>query len=53
MWLNKDAVIMRYTATTDATCGGKKYPEKVWASSVWQNKAGTWVSPYHQETAAP
>ena len=50
LWLDKDTVIMTYNATQDATCGGKKQPEKVVASSVWQKKGGKWLSPFHQET---
>jgi len=50
IWLNKDAVIMTYTANQDATCGGKKVPAKVLASSVWEKKSGKWLSPFHQES---
>lgn len=53
IWLDKDTVIMTYNAAQDATCGGKKIPDKVVASSVWQRKGGKWVSPFHQETPAP
>jgi hypothetical protein len=52
MWLDKDTVLMTYDAMQDATCGGKKVPGKVWASSIWQKKGGKWMSPFHQETAA-
>lgn len=52
LWLDQDTVIMTYNATQDATCGGKKQPEKVVASSVWQKKGGKWLSPFHQETPA-
>jgi hypothetical protein len=50
MWLDKDTVLMTYKATQDATCGGTKIPDKVIASSIWQNKGGKWLSPFHQET---
>ena len=50
IWLDKDTVMMTYNATQDATCGGKKVPEKVVASSLWQKKGGKWLSPFHQET---
>lgn len=53
IWLDKDTVIMTYNAAQDATCGGKKVPDKVVASSVWQKHGGKWVSPFHQETPAP
>ena len=52
LWLDKDTVIMTYTAIQDATCGGKKQPGKVIAASVWQKKNGKWMSPFHQETSA-
>jgi hypothetical protein len=52
LWLDKDTVIMTYTATQDATCSGKKQAGKVIASSLWQKQNGKWVSPFHQETAA-
>jgi hypothetical protein len=50
LWLNKDTVLMTYTATQDVTCSGKKQAGKVIASSLWQKKDGKWVSPFHQET---
>jgi len=53
MWLDKDTVLMTYTAAQDATCSGKKQAGKVIASSLWQKKAGKWVSPFHQETEVP
>ena len=52
MWLDKDTVVMMYTATQDATCSGKKQADKVIATSIWQKKNGKWMSPFHQETAA-
>jgi Domain of unknown function (DUF4440) len=51
-WLDKDTVVMMYTATQDATCRGKKQADKVIATSIWQKKMGKWISPFHQETAA-
>jgi hypothetical protein len=51
-WVDKDAVMMTYTATQDATCNGKKQPGKVIASSLWVKKGGKWMSPFHQETTA-
>lgn len=52
LWLDKDMVIMTYNAAQDVSCGGKKQPGKVIASSIWQKKGGKWVSPFHQETPA-
>jgi hypothetical protein len=50
-WLDKDLVMITYTAEQDATCSGKKQPGKVLAASLWQKKGGQWISPFHQETA--
>lgn len=51
-WIDRDAVMMTYTATQDVTCNGDKQPGKVIASSLWVKKGGKWVSPFHQETPA-
>jgi len=53
IWLDKETVLMTYTATQDATCSGKKQAGKVIASSLWQKKGGKWVTPFHQETEVP
>ncbi len=37
-WIDKDAVIVTYTATVDAVCGGHKLPAKSYASSVWSKR---------------
>jgi len=50
LWLDKDTVLMTYTANQDATCSGKRQAPKVIATSLWQKKGGKWVSPFHQET---
>jgi len=39
MWLDKDTVVMTYTASQDATCEDKKQAGKVLATSIWQKKA--------------
>ena len=52
MWLDKETVVMTYTASQDATCSGKKQAAKVLATSIWQKKGGKWLSPFHQETDA-
>jgi hypothetical protein len=52
LWLDKETVLMTYTATQDATCSGKKQAGRVIASTLWQKKGGKWVSPFHQETDA-
>jgi hypothetical protein len=52
MWLDKDTVVMTYTATQDATCEGKKQGGNGFATSIWQKKGGKWLSPFHQQTEA-
>src|SRR5262249_16471405 len=52
LWIDRNAVIVIYNATQDATCGGLHQPSKVIASSIWQRKGSKWVSPFHQETPA-
>jgi hypothetical protein len=52
LWLDKTTVMMIYTATQDATCAGKKQPQKVIASSLWQKTVEGWMMRFHQETAA-
>ena len=49
-WIDKDAVVYTYTATVDATCGGQKVPDKVYAGSVWAKRGAKWVGVFHQET---
>src|SRR6185312_2272645 len=48
-WIDKDAVMMTYTAVQDVACNGKRQPGKVIASSLWVKKGGKWMSPFHQE----
>jgi hypothetical protein len=52
LWLDKNRIVMTYTATQDATCSGKKQAGKVIATSVWQKQNGKWMSAFHQETSA-
>jgi hypothetical protein len=51
-WIDKNTVLMAYRASQDATCGGDKVPEAVWASSLWVKKNGGWKAVFHQETPA-
>ncbi len=52
VWVDKNTVVMQYHATQDATCGGHKLPDAVWASSLWANKGGSWKAVFHQESPA-
>lgn len=49
-WIDKDAVVYTYSATVDATCGGQKVPDKVFAGSVYAKRGAKWVGIFHQET---
>jgi hypothetical protein len=51
-WVNKDTALLTYKAESDATCSGQKAPSPVYASSIWVNKSGKWLTAFHQETAA-
>jgi uncharacterized protein (TIGR02246 family) len=48
--LGSDIALLSYTATQDATCGGKKLPPKVYSTSVYVHKNGKWKSTNYQET---
>ena len=50
-WVNKDTALLTYKADADATCNGQKVPPSVYASSIWVNKGGKWLTAFHQETA--
>lgn len=49
-WLDNKSVIVTYVATQDATCGGKKIPGKVNASTVWIKSGNKWMTAFHQES---
>jgi ketosteroid isomerase-like protein len=51
-WIDKDAAVYTYSGTMDATCGGQKIPDKVYASTVWAKRGGKWQAVFHQETPA-
>jgi ketosteroid isomerase-like protein len=51
-WIAKDTAVYTYTASVDATCGGQKVPDKVYAGSVWAKRGTKWVGVFHQETPA-
>jgi len=46
----RDMVIMSYTATQDAECGGKKLAPRVRASVVYVRRAGRWLEAMSMET---
>ena len=52
IWIDKDTVIMTYSATQDVSCKGQKQPGNIIASSLWVKRHKKWVSPFHQETPA-
>lgn len=47
--LNSGAALITYKGSAEGTCDGKPIPT-VWASSVWVNRGGKWLSAQHQET---
>ncbi|HEY0565923.1 MAG TPA: nuclear transport factor 2 family protein [Terriglobales bacterium] len=50
VWLDDDSVMQIYTAHTDASCGGHRLPDTIIASTLWQRRAGKWLSRFHQES---
>jgi uncharacterized protein (TIGR02246 family) len=48
--VSQDVALISYMATQDATCGGKKLPPKVYATSVYLRQDGKWKSVHYQET---
>src|SRR3954469_24462397 len=52
VWIDKDAAIYTLKATVDATCGGQKVPDTLYASTVWAKRGLKWEAVFHQETAA-
>ena len=47
--LNSSTALITYKGSTEGTCAGAPIPT-VWASSVWVNRGGRWLSAHHQET---
>jgi len=47
--IDKDAVIVAYTANYKGKFSGKEFAQTVRASSAWVNRAGKWVAIFHQE----
>lgn len=47
--IDADAAVLTYKASADGTCAGQPIPT-VWASSVWVNRRGRWLTFSHQET---
>ena len=48
--LNKDAVLMTYTALQDAVCGGTTNAPKVQASVNYVKRGGKWLEAFYTET---
>ena len=47
-----DLVVVTYTATQDAVCGGNKLPERIRASVVYVKRNGKWMETLYMETPA-
>jgi hypothetical protein len=48
--LDKDSVLMTYTARQDGVCSGKTIPANVRASVVYVKRAGKWLEALYMET---
>lgn len=51
--IDKDTALLTYKAHQDATCDGKKIPEAVYASSLYEKHGDKWQPAFHQESVAP
>ena len=48
--LNKNTVLLTYTATQDASCGGTRLAPKVRASVTYVRRGGKWLEAFYMET---
>ncbi len=48
--LDKDSVLMTYTAMQDGVCSGKTIPANVRASVVYEKRGGKWLEALYMET---
>ena len=48
--LDKDAVVLTFTATQDGVCNGQKIPSQVRASSTYVKRGGRWLEAMYMET---
>ncbi|HEY6122593.1 MAG TPA: nuclear transport factor 2 family protein [Pyrinomonadaceae bacterium] len=48
--LDKDSVLMTYTAKQDGVCSGKPIPANVRASVVYVRRGGKWLEAFYMET---
>lgn len=48
--LDKDAVLMTYTAMVDGVCGGKTIPANVRSTVVYVKRGGKWLESLYMET---
>jgi uncharacterized protein (TIGR02246 family) len=48
--LSADIAILTYNLTQDVTCGGKKLPAKIFATSIYVRQGGKWRWTSYQET---
>jgi hypothetical protein len=48
-----DVILVTYKAEQDSSCGGRKVPSPVWATSLYSRRDGRWVNVMYQHTALP
>ena len=51
-WVDKDAALLTYKDEVDGTCGGHRLHPRGYASSLWVNKNGKWLTAFHQASPA-
>ena len=47
--LDKNAVLLTYTATQDAVCGGKKAPTNLQVAVNYVNRGGKWLEAMYMQ----
>ena len=48
--VDRDSAVLYYTMKTDGKCGTNPVPGTVYASTLYNKRAGKWVPVFHQET---
>ena len=48
--INDATAVLTYSATQDATCGGRRMPHSVSASAVWVKQDGEWLEAVYHES---
>lgn len=53
LWIDNNAAVLTYKATSTGTAKGKAMTEVSQDSTVWHRRGGKWVAVFHQATPIP